>query len=259
MKITANGPGIGDAVFLTAVAYEYYKATSQPLTVCAYYPELYENNPTISTVGSDEPAVTFPELHDQGAIKEHNVAFMCRKLGLPVPAYQDIRQYIYLTQDEQRSYPPNTFDVTIHVGTGPWTTNKDWGFSNWQELVNLLPMVTFTQVGGEHEPRLAGYNVHHMLGHTLRKTATVIANARLHLSGVTGTMHMASGVGTRCLTIFGGRENPLITGYANNINITNNPAQNCAPCWKVEPCPYNRPCLSAITPNQIKDFIWATV
>ena len=91
----------------------------------------------------------------------------------------------------------------------------------------------------------------------LREVAAYIKGAQRHICGVTGLMHVASGVGTKSIVIYGGRELPNMTGYSNNINIQSNPP--CAPCWIVPNCPYgfskngrfHKPCLEMITPEMV--------
>ena len=122
--LKVNGPGIGDAVFLTAVAHEL-KKTGMRVGCVSHHNELYHNNPDIDNYATDCPeSIDFPELHQQHLIQEHNVQFMCRKLGLVPPRWEEIRQYIYLKAEEQINY--SSPYITIHAGTGNWTPNKQW-------------------------------------------------------------------------------------------------------------------------------------
>lgn len=271
MWMRASGPGIGDAIFLSAVAHEIKKQTGEFVGLACEHRELYDNNPDVdrvagivqeircapdeswNRVAQNHEPLCFPELHDQGSIQEHNVQFMCRKYGIKPPAWEDLRQYMYLKDEELID---GSDYITISTGTSAFTPNKLWfGFEN---LVRLLRKhFKVYQLAGPKEEELDCDKVLHL---PLRKVAAYIKNALLHICCVTGTMHIASAVGTRSVVIFGGRERAKITGYHNNINIETSPPQGCAPCWLVQPCPHGvhrdgkfiKPCLDMmITPERV--------
>jgi len=226
---------------LTALSHEYHSQKGAPLEIVSHWPMLIEGNPTAVVSREWTGAITFPECHDQAAIKEHNVRFMCRKLGLVPPQPETIRPHLYLSDFELRdNFIPYPY-LTIHPGTGPWTPNKTWHL--WSGLVEEIliqfPGINIVQLGGAGEPRLPMVHFH-FPDLPLRQVAALLHNARLHLSCVTGTMHIATAVECKCVCIFGGREDPAITGYSMNVNLQSQAPQGCAPCWLVSPCPHGR-------------------
>lgn len=269
--IRANGPGIGDAMFLSSVAIHYYIQNNEQVIINSNFPELFEKNFAVKGVISwnEHPveAITFPELHNQQDIKEHNVIFMCKKLGIFPPKKEDIQQFLFCYEFdgtiEGFSY------ATVHVETGSWTKNKMWGINKYQELVDkIIGDIGYDvlQIGGENEVLLK--NVVDRRGLPLKEVSTILANAHFHVCGVTGTMHMASGTNTKCFVIVGGREDPNIIGYQKNTHFIHYP-DFCGnkPCWKVEDCPFGhyeqneliKPCMETIKVidvlNKIKEFM----
>ena len=66
-------------------------------------------------------------------------------------------------------------------------------------------------------------------------------------------MHLANAVGTRSVIIFGGREDPKLTGYPDNINLFDAGIE-CSPCWKVEECLHKK-CMQNITTDMVCEAI----
>ena len=274
MKLIANGPGIGDSVFLTSVAHWYHlEHPNEPIDIVAKHKALFRDNPDIRSVDENWTTAGFPELHNQASIKEHNIQFMLKKLGVKnIPKWEEIRQYLYV---EDLPFIVNNGDpyITFQVKAGDWTKNKNWSIHNWFDLIARiywdLGIATY-QVGDIKEKRVNEiYNDDYgqWMGRPLSEVASFIQGSELHICPVSGTMHIASGVGTKSVVIYGGREDPKITGYSNNINMQVDTYRlskftrevNCSPCWKIEDCPFGwnvleefyKPCTQLISVDQV--------
>lgn len=260
IKLVANGPGIGDAMWLSAVVEEIKRQLpGERVRIETQFPTLYFGNPTITENEYINSPKMFVGLDNQENIHEHNVQFMCKQIGIQPPEWKNIRQYFYPTNDD---YPAPFLEkpyITIHTTPGPWTKNKSWIFELWKELVRRIKKetnYTIVQIGGISEIRIPGIDVY-LLGLELRKTCMVLIGSTRHFCCVSGSMHMASACGTQTTAIFGGREDPLVTGYFHNTNLISN--ISCAPCWKVEDCPigiyingeFIKPCMKDITANMV--------
>ena len=69
-----------------------------------------------------------------------------------------------------------------------------------------------------------------------------------------GLVHVAAAAGKPSVVIYGGYEHPDCSSYPENINIYT--ALPCSPCWLLqEPCPYDRMCLSRISPERVEEAI----
>lgn len=97
--------------------------------------------------------------------------------------------------------------MTVHLGgTHP---KKIWPIENFVKTIELINPIRLVLVGGPAETTLAQQFLMHiraesLVGETnLTQLAEVLRRSRLHLSGDTGSAHIAAAVGTPCITIFG--------------------------------------------------------
>ena len=63
-----------------------------------------------------------------------------------------------------------------------------------------------------------------------------------------GIMHLATALDVPCITLFGGIEDPVVSGYEQNINVC--AKLDCAPCWRKTLCD-NPICLDQLSPERI--------
>jgi len=150
--------------------------------------------------------------------------------------------------------------MTIHAGpgTGQWEARK---YVEWQELVDNLtkvyPELSVVQVGESEDPQLK--NCIDLRGKTtVHQLADVIASSKLHLSVDTFTMHVAAGLGTPVVALFGS-SHAASTGpwvkdrkTAKIILLEAEQKLGCSKaCYKYE-CKKNKimPCINEIDPKQ---------
>lgn len=261
LRLSANGPGLGDAVVLTAVLRELRRQRpDEQVHVSAGWGAAFANLPNVVRVdGWGVTERTFPMLDRMAEMTEHQVVVMARHLGLEPPdptriAPEVLAHLAVQLPDELRALGRY---VTISTTPGPWTRTKDWVPERWQELVDAVRTslgVGVVQVGGVADAHLKRCDAK-VMGEPLPLVARVLAHARVHVAPVTGTMHLATAVGTRVVALFMGREDPRLTGYARNTNLTTHPSTACAPCWRVDPCPYRRdsvnPCAALLTVGRV--------
>lgn len=127
--------------------------------------------------------------------------------------------------------------------------NKFYEMEKWQKIAELLAKenITFIQVGDKAEgSRLAGAKDWRNLGY--RKTASVLRHCDAVISHVGGMMHLATAVNVPCVTLFGGVEDPYISGYKQNLNMFI--PLECSPCWLEEPCK-NPICKTLLSPEKV--------
>ena len=81
----------------------------------------------------------------------------------------------------------------------------------------------------------------------------VLAQSRLHIGPVSFLMHAANGLNVPAVIIYGGRETPANSGYAENENLYT--AIECSPCWihdsRGQVCPRHIECMERITPEEV--------
>ena len=130
---------------------------------------------------------------------------------------------------------------------------KVWPESRWQELVNKLSSdYEVVQLGAQDEPEIEG--TMRLAGKlSLRQSMACLSLARLHIGSVSFLMHAANGLGVASVIIYGGRETPKNSGYAQNENLYS--AMPCSPCWLHDShgdrCPHQMKCMDDISVDQV--------
>lgn len=148
---------------------------------------------------------------------------------------------------------PDKFLTICPVGKMKFSTNrKEWGFGNFQELINRFKNLNFVQIGSLNDQLLDGAT--DKRGLKIRQSASVIKNSILFIGLEGGLMHLARSVDIPSLIIYGGAINPVVSAYRENLNITNNP--DCSPCFNSEmklPVCETMKCMKGITVNYVSD------
>src|SRR5208337_5010772 len=136
--------------------------------------------------------------------------------------------------------------------------NKNWMGEHWDRLVaSLVNRYTVIEIGAGRDggdpvqhPQYVDLTGKLPLGHFL----AVVAAGDIHVGPVSGPVHIAAAAGKQSVVIYGGYEHPDCSSYRGNINLYT--ALPCSPCWLLqEPCPYDRMCLSRISPERVEEAI----
>ena len=87
----------------------------------------------------------------------------------------------------------------------------------------------------------------------LDRFLAAVAAGDIHVGPVSGPVHVAAAAGKPSVVIYGGYEHPDCSSYPENINLyTACPAPHAG---YAGPCPYDRLCLSRISPEQVEEAI----
>jgi ADP-heptose:LPS heptosyltransferase len=156
--------------------------------------------------------------------------------------------------------------AVVGIFTGATVPERRWGAKNFAELAEKLSRgnIGSVIVGGESEKgdirefAEAGEagSLLDFVGKTkLNETAAVISELDLFISGDTGLMHIASGVGTPTLSLFGaGIQNKWAPLGDDHVAINKN--EPCSPCTRfgyTPKCPYGVRCLTGISVEEVKE------
>ncbi len=117
--------------------------------------------------------------------------------------------------------------------------------------------VRWAIVGTRHEKALGeriaagiGASAQNLCGETtLRELMDLIARSRAVLTNDTGTMHLATLIGTPVIAIFGSTE-PALTGPRGSRHRILRHHVACSPCFLRE-CPLDFRCMKAISPQEV--------
>ena len=148
------------------------------------------------------------------------------------------------------------------LAPGAAHATKRWPIRHWVALAEQLRTMEFGLVavggpgGGDRElASQLGPDVHNAAGEfTLQETGACLARAAVLVSGDTGVMHMATGVGTRVVALFG----PTVElfgffPYGGRAEVLERDL-GCRPCSAMgtERCPLgHHHCLGEIFPDQV--------
>ena len=136
--------------------------------------------------------------------------------------------------------------------------NKNWMGEHWDRLIaSLLNRYTVIETGAGRD---GGDPVRHphyvdLSGRLpLDRFLAAVAAGDIHVGPVSGPVHVAAAAGKPSVVIYGGYEHPDCSSYLENINMYT--AISCSQCWlQIEPCPYDRVCLSRISPERVEEAI----
>lgn len=178
-------------------------------------------------------------------------------LGLPPIPQGPIRPDIYMTEKEYAAPPliEGKYWIITAGEKGDWTA-KTWPPSYFQKLVDLLPEITFVQIGMAGHPHVAlkGDNVINYIGKTqdrdtgIRKLFNLFNWCEGSIGLVSFQMHLAAGFGKPCVVIAGAREPISFTRFPGHRYLAKDGTLNCTineqgepiSCWYCDKkrCPY---------------------
>lgn len=115
--------------------------------------------------------------------------------------------------------------VAIHNTKSKTRATKRWSDKNWEKLVKLIG-IPVVQVGVKGEGIKGTVDLTGKT--TFEETASIIRGAKLFIDTESGLVHLARGLNTKSIVLFGatGKEH---FGYKKNINLDS--GWKCSPCW----------------------------
>ncbi|MBI3881253.1 MAG: glycosyltransferase family 9 protein [Verrucomicrobia bacterium] len=233
-------------------------------------PTLLENDPNLTEVNGPQSGGAVVKFWYLDVIERkdgttHLLAPTMHKLGL---RDYDGRARFFLTDEEKRRAAERVKEIgrpllTLNVQSREQV--KTWFPENWQRLADLLNEtyggeLALVQLGANDEPELRG--VTRLAGKLqIRESVALLAHARAHVGCVSFLMHAANGVDVPSVIIYGGRETPANSGYAENENIY--VKLPCSPCWlhdsRGDVCPHDMKCMREISPEQVFERVKAVL
>jgi heptosyltransferase-2 len=146
------------------------------------------------------------------------------------------------------------------LAPGAAHATKRWPLRHWRDLTERLRQLGYGLValGGAADRELAGAlgsTVANAAGEfTLQETGACLARAAVLISGDTGVMHMATGVGTRVVALFGPTVEPFgFFPYGGRAVVVERDL-TCRPCSTMgtERCPLgHHRCLEDVLPDEV--------
>lgn len=262
------GVAPGDDVLATAVVRQWRRVHGTKPAYLTNHPGLFENHPDVAWTAPYSPELAGAlsllgvprrrlKYHDYDPAEDrsvgppgHFVELMCRSVGLP--PMEDPIPRVFLTREELGSIGGERPRIAVQssaLSAAFSIRNKDWYPERMQAVVDRFrDRAEIVQLGLASDPPLQG--VTDLRGRTsVREAAIVLARSSLFVGMATFLMHLARAVDTPSVVVYGGREDPAVSGYAVNRNITT--AMECSHCWLWNRCPYDRECMQRISADDV--------
>ena len=117
------------------------------------------------------------------------------------------------------------------------TNSRSWPRKHWIEFVcrfrERYPDIAVVQVDDGNAEKVEGAS-RYLFGCDINIIAHVLKNALLYVGTEGGIVHLATGLGTKCVCLFGPTQ-PELFGYDENINIC---TKVCNPCYYLTKMPF---------------------
>jgi len=259
------GSGIGDDLLCSVVAHELKKRGAGRIVMFSKYPSLFAHNPDVaavypyglSTIGRMRHwgyGVVVPQfsVYDRATDRdvfpnEHLLVTMCRIAG--ITGTIGLRPYMTLLPSEKAAGKLRDNQIVIQSGGLGTMKNKDWIPERYQAVSDqLADNFGMIQLGLKTDPLIQG--ALDLRGKTtLRESAAILASCRVFIGQVGFLMHLARAVECRSVIVYGGREDPSISGYRANENVVGR--THCSPCWQRNRCDYGHECMQIIEPGEV--------
>jgi len=284
------GDGIGDQLCMLALAEELKKKTGKNIIVFTDRPELFYDSPYFKKVVNVNREKTIGEviykmLHRMEGESIFHFAYKKREglsleeymrktqnkislielhslhFGLDID-YASLKPTLYFDSDDLNSVSAKikkngNYAIVNPCSKKSYTPNRDWGFDNFQKVIDYTKhKIQWIQVGLENETLLE--NVVDMRGKTstLKELALWIKYAEFVLCNEGMYNHMAAAVSTRAYTVFEGFHPKEIALYETTSPLVQKTLPDCAYCWLLTPCPFDRlHCFDHIDPREVAEII----
>jgi hypothetical protein len=156
---------------------------------------------------------------------------------------------IFLQDDEIAQYRPYRNFIYIEPTVkGTFSNNKDWGFDNWQRVVDAIPDYRFIQGIGPFQRKVL-HGVEAVPTKTFRDACALLSVADCFLGTDGGLHHAAAALGKPAVIVWGGLVSPVILGYGSHINL------HCGvkSCGNYKSCEHCRAALAWVKPQMVVD------
>ena len=165
--------------------------------------------------------------------------------------------------------PPGSEYVVINPGFSGiqrpgYRSHRGWPLAHWQRLVDLLSKSAGLSIlinGTSDEQTvfsslLQSTGVYSLFGSSLPSLVSALSSAKALITVDTGTMHLATALGTPVVALFG-PSNPMLTGpYSKKVpHSVLVSGLECQPCVKTpnqKKCRFNR-CMNELEPVRVFD------
>lgn len=185
----------------------------------------------------------------------------------PPPA-EAVRPRIFLTNPEREAAHHCLQDLGLAapcVALHPFATHPDkaWPEGHWLALISLLEAanLSWLVIGAGAAPLVPGHSRDLTGKTTLRETCALLAEAAALVTNDSGPMHLATGVETPVVALFG--PTARVWGFfpSGPRDAVLERDIDCRPCslHGKRPCPRERVCLASIPPQEVLEAVLSAI
>lgn len=201
--------------------------------------------------------------YDLDANEPYNFATLLQPLGIDCRGNVGIVTQVLPLQAVSKAgklLQPFSLESFVVIFSGASIPEKRWGADRFSHVAQKLTKSGYriVVVGGKEDradgdiiAEAEGLNLAGMT--SLSETAAVIARSRLVISGDSGVLHIAVGLGIPTVSLFGPSS---VKKWApkGEKHIVLNHQLSCSPCSQygtIPPCPHGIRCMNEITADQV--------
>lgn len=217
----------------------------------------------------DARSFRYPDEYDKAGSSRHFVEEMAESVGAEVPAGTNpelILPAVWEEHFEQWFGKPINDSLVVALHVGPSAPVKEWTLEKWRILAAELasrPDVIVIQIGngrhflhGERDLTLESA-LQPKVPLSIVDSARLLKRCDLLIGIDSGPLHVAAGVGTKCIGLYG-PVNPELRAPRTATVITASPRLDCQFChhrlprghWETN-CPQEIRCMSSIEPSDV--------
>lgn len=232
--------GLGDDILSTVQARELFRTTGRKVVFGdgqrVYLSEIFEENPHICQPGESGLVITnYPHR------RPHTLGEMDDRMTFN-PLFRAQPGDVYLTEDEKAIAPDGDYAVVEpNVKSSHTADNKDWGFQNWQKVVDRWPLpIELVQVGqGESLENIRRIEVE-----SFRQACGALHKAKMFL-GTDGALHHAAAAFAIPGVVIWACTPPELLGYDLHENLGG------SWCGALKPCEHCRELMDSISVEDV--------
>ena len=243
--------GLGDEIMATAQARELSNKLGGPVSFrkkTHNTREIFKNNPYIVPQGG------FELINESGrpymlAMTEEKVVYS--------PNFSAVPGDLYFTESEMMEARRLIDELEDFIVIEPSIKNKfskdnkDWGWNNWQSLVEKLQDYTVVQlVPNQSAQKMPGAHV--IETPTFRIACAVVNEAKLFVGPDGGLHHASAALNVPAVVIWGGYSHPSQLGYSQHTNLR---ADDTPACGSRKSCSHCRAMMEQISVQQVYEAI----
>lgn len=232
--------GFGDDLITSAIVKRAHTVTKKPVMVGdgaqIHWSEVFENNPRVSRTITDGVWVKSYPGHRPYIKKIHDWGY----------EYADFKVSpgeLFLT-DEERDWPEGFIYIEPNI-KAEISKNKDWGFENWQAVVQKDPERWIQGNGkGLRGVKVAGTK-------SFRQACGLLSRCRAFVGTDGGLHHAAAALGVPAVVVWTGFSSPEVLGYETHKNLR----AKVKTCGRFADCDHCKQAAKAITPDMVLEAL----